>query len=557
MLAERLVYERSASVDYEKMMITEFQKECGHMYTLKLNKMIENFCLKENLMKKYQEHCENQQSLFNFSCMVLATNLWPFSVISDFNLPFELASSIDNFIQFYCHQHNKQKLTWLYQYSRGELHAYFTKSTYVLQVSAYEMVILLLYNNSLEWTIEQIYKKTHIKTDILMEILYILIKSDLLTCLQIRKEDLKEKNLQMGHMIRLNDNFTSFDSILTSFRQPFWLSEKRWLVTCDYIMELKTIALYTIPMRTDDKEKIIRYKASSTNTGCFLTRIWKNTIDFVEDETITTLKLSVCPAGTVSNRRERFYNFYERPLPAERFRLDQKIGPQHLADAFKNCSTNFCGTTFTVICDTWITEIELSSNHIRNDGMKYLASALKNNKTLKALYLQWNFIGDLGVQYLADTLQVNTTITTLHLAWNIITNVGVRYLADALKCNTTLTTLNLVSNNIFDDGIKDLADALIINTTLTTLHLGSNVVGNAGAQYFANALRHNKTLTSLHLGSNKVEDEGAKHLADALESNITLTMLYINFNKIGEHWMKHIASAVEKNKVRETVISSG
>ncbi|CAF4807948.1 unnamed protein product, partial [Rotaria sp. Silwood1] len=208
MLAERLVYERSASVDYEKMMITEFQKECGHMYTLKLNKMIENFCLKENLMKKYQEHCENQQSLFNFSCMVLATNLWPFSVISDFNLPFELASSIDNFIQFYCHQHNKQKLTWLYQYSRGELHAYFTKSTYVLQVSAYEMVILLLYNNSLEWTIEQIYKKTHIKTDILMEILYILIKSDLLTCLQIRKEDLKEKNLQMGHMIRLNDNFT-------------------------------------------------------------------------------------------------------------------------------------------------------------------------------------------------------------------------------------------------------------------------------------------------------------------------------------------------------------
>ncbi|CAF1155269.1 unnamed protein product [Rotaria sordida] len=243
LLADRLVYERSVSIDYEQMMITELQKKCAQIYTSKLQKMIENFNSKEKLMEEYQQHCKSQQSICNgmrekenvlcksytfspknivsvdLSIMVLATNLWPFSIVSDFDLPLGLSSSVDNFIQFYYHRHSKQKLIWLYQYSRGELHAYFTRSTYILQASAYEIAILLLYNDSLEWTIQQICKKTRIRTDILIEVLYILITSDVLTCLQINKEDLRETNLQMEHIIRLNDDFTS-DKICINLNKP-------------------------------------------------------------------------------------------------------------------------------------------------------------------------------------------------------------------------------------------------------------------------------------------------------------------------------------------------
>ncbi len=85
---------------------------------------------------------------------------------------------------------------WLYQYATGELQFTSIVSTYTLQVTAYQIAILLLYNEAFEWTLQQISEKTHIRTDILIEVLDILIEKNLL----IRSEDI----------IRLNENFLRY-----------------------------------------------------------------------------------------------------------------------------------------------------------------------------------------------------------------------------------------------------------------------------------------------------------------------------------------------------------
>ena len=69
------------------------------------------------------------------------------------------------------------------------------------------MVILLLFNQSLQWTIEEIVHQTNITTDVLIQIIYNLIQSNLLKHTQIDTNDLKENNLQMKSIIELTTDY--------------------------------------------------------------------------------------------------------------------------------------------------------------------------------------------------------------------------------------------------------------------------------------------------------------------------------------------------------------
>ncbi|UJR08703.1 hypothetical protein I4U23_012960 [Adineta vaga] len=215
MLAKRLVGQLSASDDYEESMISKLKQACGFEYTSKLQRMFQDIGVSKSLITEYEKYCEihHIDNKVDFSIMVLSSNSWPFSASPTFALPIELKSTFDSFTEFYTHRHNGRKLTWLHQHSKGELQTYFTSQKYILQVSTYQMVVLLLFNRVLTWTVEQLQDETQIKLELLLQILLGLIKTKLLICSDINEDefddDLKENDIKTNYSIRLATDFKS------------------------------------------------------------------------------------------------------------------------------------------------------------------------------------------------------------------------------------------------------------------------------------------------------------------------------------------------------------
>ncbi|CAF1052407.1 unnamed protein product [Rotaria sp. Silwood1] len=200
LLAKRLVDQLSASDDYEESLISKLGATCGFEYASKLQRMFQDIRLSTSLIKEYKTYCENKQSIriFDFSVMVLTSNSWPFTVPAMFNLPTELESILKDFERFYLNRFNGRQLKCLFQYSKGELQTVYTKPKYTLQVSTYQMAVLLLFNKFDNMTVQQILDTTQISSESFEPVLFNLLKNKVLTCAGINADTLNENLNQSG-----------------------------------------------------------------------------------------------------------------------------------------------------------------------------------------------------------------------------------------------------------------------------------------------------------------------------------------------------------------------
>lgn len=102
-----------------------------------------------------------------------------------------------------------------------------------------------------------------------------------------------------------------------------------------------------------------------------------------------------------------------------------------------------------------------------------------HDEELRSLMRNKN-LGDIGIRRIADALRNSRTIYELTLTQNHIGNAGAQHLADALKINQTLQILILDDNDIGDIGAQHLADTLKKNKTLQRLYFRNNFFGETG-----------------------------------------------------------------------------
>ncbi len=95
-----------------------------------------------------------------------------------------------------------------------------------------------------------------------------------------------------------------------------------------------------------------------------------------------------------------------------------------------------------------VKEINLNSAYVEENGAKYLASAMKENKSTTWMDLGSNNIGDEGAKHLASAMKENKSITTIYLDDNDIGDEGAKYLVEAMKENMSTTTIYIAGNNI-------------------------------------------------------------------------------------------------------------
>ena len=132
---------------------------------------------------------------------------------------------------------------------------------------------------------------------------------------------------------------------------------------------------------------------------------------------------------------------------------------------------------------------------------------------------------------LCEMLQRNNTLKHLGLSGNGgVLDTGSFFIAEGLKQNSSLRALWLSEFYISAEGAKLISGALKINTSLKIIGLPDNVLDDTGVGYLANALKQNDSLKKLYLGKCRMTDRGLELLAVALTVNKSLEVLELVWN---------------------------
>ncbi|KAL3989495.1 Cullin-4A domain protein [Acanthocheilonema viteae] len=170
-LAKRLLLGKSASVDAEKLMLSKLKQECGAAFTTRLEGMFKDMEVSKDLgvsFKQYMEHGGRHRMLkhntnqIEFNVNVLTMGHWPTYEYMEVAIPPNLAEYQEHFQNFYFSKHSGRKLQWQHSLAQLLLRAQFNVVK-ELQVTMFQALVLLLFNDKLEWTYEEIQIATKIE----------------------------------------------------------------------------------------------------------------------------------------------------------------------------------------------------------------------------------------------------------------------------------------------------------------------------------------------------------------------------------------------------------
>ncbi|EDO49091.1 predicted protein [Nematostella vectensis] len=205
MLAKRLIHNLSISMDAEEAMISRLKHACGYEYTNRLHWMFTDMSISSDLNSSFSDFLATAQVNMgiNFSLLVLQSGAWPLgqTSVSPFSIPQELIRPVQMFEQFYNGKFNGRKLAWLQHLSNGEVKLNYCKRTYFLTVSTFQMAVMLLFNDKLQFTFSELSTLTQLLNKELTRIIQSLVDVKLLN--KTEDDDSKEATYS------LNMNFSS------------------------------------------------------------------------------------------------------------------------------------------------------------------------------------------------------------------------------------------------------------------------------------------------------------------------------------------------------------
>nr|CAG4648506.1 EOG090X01NX [Polyphemus pediculus] len=166
-LAKRLLVGKSASVDAEKSMLSKLKQECGGGFTSKLEGMFKDMELSKDVNIAFRQNLAvaNHPELANIDLTVniLTMGYWPTYPANEIHLPPDLVNFQEIFKRFYLNKHSGRKLQWQPSLGLCVLRASFPPGQKELQVSLYQTLVLLLFNNADELPLEEIKAATNIE----------------------------------------------------------------------------------------------------------------------------------------------------------------------------------------------------------------------------------------------------------------------------------------------------------------------------------------------------------------------------------------------------------
>lgn len=204
-LAKRLLVGKSASVDAEKSMLSKLKHECGAAFTSKLEGMFKDMELSKDIMVQFKQHmqCQNIPGNIELTVNILTMGYWPTYAPMEVHLPPEMVRLQEIFKTFYLGKHSGRKLQWQSTLGHCVLKAEFKEGKKELQVSLFQTLVLLMFNEGEEFSLEDIKLATGIEDGELRRTLQSLAcgKARVLT------KTPKSKDVEDGDKFSCNDDF--------------------------------------------------------------------------------------------------------------------------------------------------------------------------------------------------------------------------------------------------------------------------------------------------------------------------------------------------------------
>ncbi|WJX88059.1 Cullin-3A [Trifolium repens] len=206
-LAKRLLSGKTVSDDAERSLIVKLKTECGYQFTSKLEGMFTDMKTSQDTMQGFYASHPDLGDGPTLTVQVLTTGSWPTQSSITCNLPAEISALCEKFRSYYLGTHTGRRLSWQTNMGFADLKATFGKGQkHELNVSTYQMCVLMLFNNADKLSYKEIEQATEIPAP------------DLKRCLQslalvkgrnvLRKEPMS-KDVVEDDAFFVNDKFSS------------------------------------------------------------------------------------------------------------------------------------------------------------------------------------------------------------------------------------------------------------------------------------------------------------------------------------------------------------
>ncbi|CAL5423633.1 unnamed protein product [Camellia sinensis] len=173
-LSRRLLFDKSANDDHERLILTKLKQQCGGQFTSKMEGMVTDLTLakeNQNHFKEYLDNSPNTNPGIDLTVTVLTTGFWPTYKSSDLSLPAEMVKCVEVFKEFYQTKTKHRKLTWIYSLGTCNIIGKFEPKTIELIVGTYQAAALLLFNASDRLSYSEIKTQLNLADDDLVRLL--------------------------------------------------------------------------------------------------------------------------------------------------------------------------------------------------------------------------------------------------------------------------------------------------------------------------------------------------------------------------------------------------
>ncbi|KAG9159786.1 hypothetical protein Leryth_007796 [Lithospermum erythrorhizon] len=163
-LAKRLLSGKTMPDDAERSLIVKLKTECGYQFTSKLEGMFTDMRTSRDTMQGFYAAMGAEIADGpTLTVQVLTTGSWPTQPSPNCNLPLDILGVCEKFKTYYLGTHTGRRLSWQINMGTADLKATFGNGQkHELNVSTYQMCVLMLFNNADSWTYKDIEQATEI-----------------------------------------------------------------------------------------------------------------------------------------------------------------------------------------------------------------------------------------------------------------------------------------------------------------------------------------------------------------------------------------------------------